>query len=78
MKLTPEKIADLSCKVENFIELELGSRLPYISLLCTAEGQMAFFTNRRSNDEVRAILEAALEALDQQGNRFTAIDGELT
>jgi hypothetical protein len=76
--LSPERLAKLSYHVEQFIALELGQVVPYISIIYTHQGKIAFFTNRKDNEEVLIALECAIEAI--KGNAdFKAIakDGEI-
>jgi hypothetical protein len=61
--ITPQQIENLSLKIDGFVQLELGQHLPLVCLLADPEGDLAIFTNRKSDDEVLAILEAALESV---------------
>jgi hypothetical protein len=76
MKISPEQLGKLSYKWEAFMELELGMRLPYISLIYAPEGGLGFFTNRTSNKEIEQILQAALEAIRTE-RRWISLEGEV-
>lgn len=67
--ITKELIAELTAKVDGLVQLEVGKRLPFVCLLVSDEGHMGIFTNRKSDDDVIAILETALEAA--KGERKT-------
>lgn len=75
--ISPERIAELSCKIEHFVELELGVRLPFVCLLADFDGHLSFFTNRASNKELEAMLQEAMNALHGKGDMFVSLDGEL-
>ena len=60
------QIEELSIKIDGLIELELGCRLPHVTLIATFDGDMAVFTNRRDNEEVKAMLEAALKVVNER------------
>jgi hypothetical protein len=78
--MTPQELGKLSYRVENFILLETGRQLPYVGLLydpLAEQKGLAIFTNRRSNEEVRVMLEDALRALRESADRFQVMDGEI-
>lgn len=78
--MTSDELAKLSDHVEHFIMLEMGRRLPYVGILIDPELEkfgLALFTNRRSNDEVRMILEEALEGLKRSADQFKVMDGKV-
>lgn len=65
--MTKDQLNRLSDRVDQFIQLEVGKQLPYVGLLVDPVGEkahLAIFTNRRSNTDVRMILEEALNALN--------------
>jgi hypothetical protein len=77
--LTPERIAELSFKVEKFVAAELGQELPLITVVYTPDGKLALFTNRKSDEEILIALEAAIDAIKGHGDSFRtmAADGKL-
>jgi hypothetical protein len=70
VKLTKEKIEDLSSKVEGLVMLEMGRQLPFVCALVTGDGQLGLFTNRRSNEEVIMILEECLTNVRSNSDKF--------
>jgi hypothetical protein len=64
-QLTQEQIADLSQKIDSFVELELGRKIPFVCLLYAGEGRLGIFTNRKDNAEVHELLSEALKGLEQ-------------
>ena len=75
----PEQVralSELTAKIDELVEAEMGRKLPFISLIVTPTGGLCFFTNRRNNNDVRAMLEAALETLTELPDRFISVDQE--
>lgn len=73
-QITQEQIADLSQKIDSFVELELGQRLPFVCILfagidaATGTGRLGIFTNRKSNEDVHELLTEALEGIKHSAN----------
>lgn len=73
MKITKERIEDLTSKVEGLVMLEMGRQLPFVCAIMTGDGQLGLFTNRRSNEEVIMILEECLDNVRHHSDKFRSL-----